>query len=145
MLTRLLFSGVVLALVIFTTSHGNGAKPADKKAVMKGDAAKGQGLFNDKGICHYCHGTDGFRNRLPVLSADTKAVIDRFTPSAADLRKPEGLRLKDDQARFHAIREGHPGSGMFPDRTLTEQDINDLLAYLSILRRNAPVPGQTPY
>ena len=29
---------------------------------------------------------------------------------------------------------------MFPDHTLTDQDIKDLLAYFSLLRRHAPVP-----
>ncbi len=37
--------------------------------------------------------------------------------------------------RFNAIREGHPGTGMFPDTTMTTQELTDTLAYLALLRR----------
>ena len=102
-------------------------------------------MFNGKGICHYCHGTDGFSDRRPQLAPDTKAVIDRLSPPPANLRKPEQLQLKDDKARFQAIREGHPGSAMLPDKNLTDEEIKNLLAYLAALRKNAPLPGRNPY
>ena len=33
-----------------------------------------------------------------------------------------------------AIREGHPGTGMFPDTAMTNQELTDTLAYLALLR-----------
>jgi cytochrome c553 len=137
--------GLILAALILVLSPQSQAQPADKGTTLRGDAEKGRALFNGKGICHYCHGVDGHLNQRPELSADTKAVIDRLSPPPADLRRAETLHLRDDKARFHAVREGHPGSGMFPDTTLTDQDIKDLLAYLAMLRKHVPAPGKTPY
>jgi hypothetical protein len=45
------------------------------------------------------------------------------------------LKLKSDKERFHAIREGHPGTGMLPETKLTDREINDVVAYLALLRR----------
>lgn len=142
---RAVISIIALASLLLSLPDGSWAEPADKKSALRGDAEKGRDLFNGKGVCHYCHGVDGFLNRRPSLAPDTKDVIDRLSPPPANLRSPDDLHLKEDKARFNAIREGHPGSGMFPDKTLSDQDIKDLLAYLSILRRHAPVPGQRPY
>ena len=44
------------------------------------------------------------------------------------------LYLKSDKQRAHAIREGHPGTGMFPDTTMTNPELTDTLAYLALLR-----------
>ena len=67
-------------------------------------------------------------------------MIDRLNPPPANLRSRADLHLTEDKARFKIIRDGHLGSGMFPDHTLTDQDIKDLLVYFSLLRRHAPVP-----
>jgi hypothetical protein len=45
----------------------------------------------------------------------------------------KSLKMKTDKERFRAIREGHEGTGMFPDSTLTDQEIRVTLAYLSVL------------
>jgi hypothetical protein len=39
-----------------------------------------------------------------------------------------------DKQRARAIREGHPGTGMFPDKRMTDQELADTLAYLALLR-----------
>ena len=142
---RFVIPAITLAALLLSMPHARSAERSDKHGTLRGDATKGRDLFNGQGICHYCHGVDGFLERLPTLAPDTKAVIDRLSPPPADLRKPDQLHLKDDQARFRAIREGHSGSAMFPNRTLNDEDIKDVLAYLSTLRRNAPAPGQSPY
>jgi cytochrome c553 len=69
----------------------------------------------------------------------------RLSAGAPDLRNRAGLTLKDNKARFRAIREGHPGSGMLPDTSLSDQDITDLLAYLASLRQSQTTPGKSPY
>ncbi len=99
-----------------------------------GDAERGQAVFNGKGICYYCHGTDSRPDQRPTLSKETAGVIARLAPNPPDLRKSKHLRLKNDRERFRAIREGHPGTGMLPDTALTDQEITDILAYLAVLR-----------
>jgi hypothetical protein len=47
------------------------------------------------------------------------------------------LKLKTDKQRMRAIREGHPGMGMFPDTTMTDQELIDTLACPFLLRREA--------
>lgn len=101
----------------------------------KGNVAEGRSVFNGKGICYYCHGIDGNRDKLPQLTGDTAALIAELNPQPADLRNPKSLRLTNDKARAKVIREGHPGTGMFPDTTLKDTEIRDVLAYLATLRR----------
>ena len=103
----------------------------------KGDPEAGRNVFNGKGICHYCHGIDGHRDKLPQLASDTAALIAQLNPPSPDLRNPKALHLQSDKARAKAIRDGHPGTGMFPTTTLSQQELADTLAYLSVLRRES--------
>ncbi|MFZ1801249.1 MAG: cytochrome c [Chitinophagaceae bacterium] len=136
---------MVLVTLMLTAANVSWAEPAAQNAPMKGDATQGKALFNGKGICHYCHGIDGVIDRKPKLEPETQAVVARLGAAAPDLRNRAALTLKDNKARFRTIREGHPGSGMFPDTTLSDQDIKDVLAYLATLRQSAPSPGKSPY
>ncbi|MCS6287762.1 MAG: cytochrome c [Nitrospira sp.] len=145
MFTRVLFSGMVLTGIVLTAATISWAEPTDRNATRKGDAAQGKALFNGKGICHYCHGLDGMIDQKPKLEPETASVVARLSAPAPDLRNRAMLKLKDNKARFRAIREGHSGSGMFPDKTLSDQDITDVLAYLATLRQSAPSPGKSPY
>jgi mono/diheme cytochrome c family protein len=115
--------------------------PPPPSAKLKGNVGRGREIFNGKGACHYCHGIDGYLGRSPRLEADTAALIARLNPPPPDLRNPGALRLKTNKERARAIREGHPGTGMFPDLTMTDQDIADTLIYLALLRRD-PNPEQ---
>ena len=102
---------------------------------IRGNAEAGRDVFNGKGVCHYCHGIDGHRDKLPQLASDTAALIAHLNPPPADLRDPKTLHLQSDKARAKAIRDGHLGTGMFPTTTLSQQELADTLAYLSVLRR----------
>ena len=106
-----------------------------QSASAQGNAEAGRSLFNGKGVCYYCHGMDGYRDKLPQLEADTAALIARLNPPPADLRNSKTLHLKSDKQRAKAVREGHPGTGMFPDTTMTDQELADTLAYLTLLRK----------
>lgn len=108
---------------------------------LKGNILRGREIFNGKGACYYCHGIDGYIGRPPRLAADTAALIAKLNPPPSDLRNPEELRLKTDKERARAIREGHPGTGMFPDTTMTDQDLADTLLYLALIRKD-PHPEQ---
>ncbi len=107
----------------------------------KGNILQGRDIFNGRGACYYCHGIDGYLNRPPRLEADTAKLIAKLNPPPPDLRDAEVLRLKTNQERARAIREGHPGTGMFPDTSMTDQDLADILLYLALIRKD-PHPEQ---
>jgi cytochrome c553 len=111
---------------------GSPSSPKSTKAA--GDAERGRAVFNGKGVCYYCHGIDGNKDQRPQLAADTAALIAQLNPQPVDLRNPKVLYLKSDKQRARAIREGHTGTGMFPDTTMTDQELRDTLAYLALLR-----------
>ena len=111
-----------------------GSSPSSKSAKAEGNAERGREVFNGKGVCYYCHGIDGSKDQRPQLAPDTAALIAQLNPPPVDLRNPKTLSLKTDKQRAHAIREGHPGTGMFPDTTMTPQELTDTLAYLALLR-----------
>jgi len=124
--------GLVLGAGASVQATGQQIKPS---ASAQGNAEAGRSLFNGKGVCYYCHGMDGYRGKLPQLEADTAALIARLNPPPADLRNSKALHLKNDKQRAKAVREGHPGTGMFPDTTMTNQELADTLAYLALLRK----------
>ena len=119
-----------------------GSPSSSKSTRAAGDAERGRAVFNGKGVCHYCHGIDGNKNQRPQLAADTAALISQLNPPPVDLRNPEALHLKSDKQRARAIREGHPGTGMFPDTTMTDQELIDTLAYLALLRNEGSLNGR---
>lgn len=139
-----LLHGLMRLLLLSLVLAGSDTDAGDT-GTMKGDSTNGHALFNGKGICHYCHGMDGVIDKKPALKPDTLAAIEKYAVSAPDLRNRAAQKLKDNKARFRAIREGHPGSGMFPDSTLSDQDISDLVAYLATLRQSASAPSKSPY
>lgn len=129
---------VVLAASVLggiTEDSLSAAPTPSRKPVSQGNAEAGRILFNGKGVCYYCHGVDGHIGKRPDLAADTAALIARLNPPPADLRNAKVLHLKNDKQRTQAIREGHPGTGMFPDTTMTNQELADTLAYLALLRK----------
>ena len=146
-LTRKILKGLSLAgfllvgwlAILFTQmpdmNAWAGPQSSNKSTKVQGDAERGRAVFNGKGVCHYCHGIDGNKDQRPQLAADTASLIDQLNPPPSDLRNRKTLRLTTDKARFNAVREGHPGTGMFPDTTMTTQELTDTLAYLARLRR----------
>ena len=93
-----------------------------KSPETRGNTEAGREIFNGKA-------------KLPQLASDTAALIAQLNPPPADLRDPKTLRLNSDKARASAIREGHPGTGMFPTTTLTNQELTDAVSYLATLRK----------
>ena len=116
--------------------------PSPKSTKTAGDAERGRAVFNGKGVCYYCHGIDGNKDQRPQLAADTAALIVELNPQPVDLRNPKALHLKTDKQRARAILDGHPGTGMFPDTTMTNQDLIDTLAYLALLRGESLPKGR---
>lgn len=149
---QLLVPLVVSISLLFTSSLGvellSPSSPAwaesptsQQPEKLQGNVMRGREIFNGKGVCYYCHGVDGYIGKRPRLETDTAALIARLNPPPTDLRNPDVLRLKTNKERARAIREGHPGTGMFPDTTMTDQDLADTLLYLALIRKD-PKPEQ---
>jgi len=113
-------------------------RAANPSTTAQSDAERGRAVFNGKGVCHYCQGIDGNKEQRPQLAADTAALIARLDPPPTDLRNSKALHLTTDTQRIRAIREGHLGTGMFPDTMMTDQEVLDTVAYLTLLRREGP-------
>ena len=126
---------VASVLGAITEDSLSAALAASRKPVSHGNVEAGRSVFNGKGVCYYCHGVDGHIGKRPDLAADTAALIARLKPPPADLRNAKVLHLNNDKQRVQAIREGHPGTGMFPDTMMTNQELADTLAYLALLRK----------
>lgn len=141
-LLALLFGSIIGMKIVFPSDPvWAESAPSQPTGQLKGNILRGREIFNGKGVCHYCHGIDGYIGRRPRLEADTAALIAKLNPSPSDLRNPEVLHLKNNKERSRAIREGHPGTGMFPDTTMTDQDLADTLLYLALIRKD-PHPQQ---
>src|SRR5215467_11098095 len=74
------------------------------------DLAKGKQLF--EGLCARCHGFDGVGGEGP------------------NLNKPNLSRASDDESLRALIREGIPGRGMPRPRTLTGNELRQLVTYV---------------
>ena len=134
-------SSVAIELGVSPTSVLAEPSTNQSSGKLKGNILQGRDIFNGKGVCYYCHGIDGYLNRPPRLEANTAALIAKLNPPPSDLRNPDTLRLKTNKERARAIKEGHPGTGMFPDTTMTDQDLADILFYLALIRKD-PHPEQ---
>lgn len=101
-----------------------------------GDPERGQALFNGRAIWSTCHGIDEDQSRRPLITPNAERAIAGLRPTPAKLRDASTLKLKTDQERFEVIRNGHLNSRMdpLPEQVLSDQDIEDLLAYLAVLR-----------
>jgi len=124
-----------IAALLFTGLLAGPASLSAQAATQPGNSDRGRSVFNGKGICYYCHGMDGRLDQRPKLSRDAADVVARLAPNPPSLRDPKALKLKSDRERFRIVREGHTGTGMLPDASLTDQEITDTLAYLATLRR----------
>lgn len=135
----LLLGGAAVCLMLAQPASGGSSPGTPERQTRHAEA--GRALFNGKGACSYCHGVDGRRDKLPRIDAHTAALIARLDPAPADLRNPKTLRLKSDRERMKAIREGHPGTGMFPDTSITDEELTDTLVFLELLRHEGTAAG----
>ncbi|WP_447979389.1 c-type cytochrome [Candidatus Nitrospira bockiana] len=136
-------SAALLGLIVLAWCAEIGTAPAagPSGSAPPGDPEAGRAVFNGSGICYYCHGRDGDPALRPDLSPQTADIIAHLNPPPPDLRRTGQLRLKNDAQRFRIIREGHLGTGMLPDPSLSDREIRDLLAYLAELRKEGPEAG----
>jgi mono/diheme cytochrome c family protein len=138
---RLILTGTILSnsllvgLSIFAcTSVWAASAPSQPRPKVEGNSEEGRKIYNGKGFCYQCHGYDGYIDRRPQMEPELSRLIDELDPKPADFRNPATLQSKNDQERFDAIRNGHSGTNMFPKKFLSDANINDIVAYLSVLR-----------
>ena len=120
-------AGLVMALVVMNApaaqeKNSKGAADQKKAVAAKGDAAKGAKLFEDK--CQICH--------------EAKSDDVKVGPGLKGIFKkpPHDVNGKQHTHTTDSVREQIlKGSPMMPpmEKVLTEQEINDLLAYLQTL------------
>lgn len=129
-----LLAALLLATVGLLSAPAQGEEPV-MPPLPAGDAARGKAIFHGIGGCAYCHGTDGYIGKRPHKSKELTELIAKLDPQPADLRSPAALKSRDETDRFVSIKFGHPGTAMFPRKTqLLDREINDLVAYLAVLR-----------
>jgi mono/diheme cytochrome c family protein len=120
----LMHTVAIVVVLLFITGQANACQSDDMELVQKGKQ-----LFNGSAVCWECHGTDadGKTNVTPD--------VEQLNPKPTDLRNPAVLRLHTDMARYNAIRDGIPGTGMPPFRgMLYENEIQLLIEYLEVLK-----------
>src|ERR1700693_2561372 len=93
---------------------GQGSEPGPQPKTTPEDLAEGQRVFGTQ--CSYCHGPKGEGGQGAVLAV------------------PRLPYAPDDQALFHVIREGIPGTRM-PASALTTSQIWQVAAYVRTLGR----------
>jgi cytochrome c553 len=131
----ILINPVLIGLSIFAcTSVWAASSPSQPRPKIEGNSEEGRKIYNGKGFCYECHGYDGYIERRPQMEPELSRLIDELDPKPADFRNPATLQSKDDQERFDTIRKGHSGTNMFPKKFLSDANINDIVAYLSVLR-----------
>lgn len=138
---RLILTGTILinplliGLSIFACpSVWAASSPSQPTPKIEGNSKEGRKIYNGKGFCYECHGYDGYIDRRPQMEPELSRLIDELDPKPADFRNPSTLQSKNDQERFDTIRNGHSGTNMFPKKFLSDANINDIVAYLSVLR-----------
>jgi cytochrome c553 len=138
---RLILTGTILinplliGLSIFACpSVWAASSPSQPTPKIEGNSEEGRKIYNGKGFCYECHGYDGYIARRPQMEPELSRLIDELDPKPADFRNPSTLQSKNDQERFDTIRNGHSGTNMFPKKFLSDANINDIVAYLSVLR-----------
>ena len=77
------------------------------------------------------------------MTPEMARMLDRLNPKPADFRNPSSLKSHNDEERFSAIKEGHPGTAMFPKSFLSDEEIADILLYLAELRGEAGPPNKS--
>jgi mono/diheme cytochrome c family protein len=130
-----LINPLLIGLSIFAcTSAWAASSPSQPRPKVEGNSEEGRKIYNGKGFCYECHGYDGYIDRRPQMEPELSRLIDELDPKPADFRNPSTLQSKNDQERFDTIRKGHSGTNMFPKKFLSDANINDIVAYLSVLR-----------
>jgi len=112
---------VYLGVLLIVLPVAVPARAAGQSAPASPDLLQGKKLF--EGMCARCHGMEGTGDEGPSLA------------------RPTLTRAGDDSALRAVIRDGIPDGGMPRVRRLTDNELDQLVAYVRSLGRTATAPA----
>ena len=107
---------------------------SSSRAKQPGNAEAGRSVFNGKGVCYYCHGMDGIADQLTATRSRHRRAHRAAQSATSRSQKSEEPPVNHRQGACKGDPGRTPGTGMFPDTTMTDQELTDTLAYLALLR-----------
>lgn len=125
------------AVVAHLRSWSKGSAPALSDAPVKGDAQHGAQLFAQN--CAACHGADGGGGKGTGVTFSRPRDLPIIAPA---LNNPGFQAAASDQMIKATLMNGRPGTPMvsFLDKGLSEQDVNDVVAFVRTLKHPEPSP-----
>ncbi len=121
----------VSAIVAHLRSWSKGSPPTLSEAPVKGDAAHGAELYAHN--CAACHGPKGSGGKGTGVTFSRPRDLPIIAPA---LNNPGFQAAASDQMIKATLTNGRPGTPMvsFRDKGLSDQDIDDVVAYVRTLR-----------
>lgn len=122
------------AIVKYIRNWSDKPAPAENNAVIKGNSKQGEVLF--KSHCAHCHGEEGRGGKGTGVTFSRKRDLPIIAPA---LNNTGFLAAASDRMIHDTItlgREGTPMTSMLV-AGLTEENINDLVAYIRSLEKSA--------
>lgn len=98
----------------------------------------GRILFNGKGVCMGCHGSDGNSEQIPDYMIDK---ISQLNPQPTNLRTSTSLQEKTDAEIFMVIKYGKPGTSMVPMTHVSDDEIWHLVSYIREINQPFAISG----
>lgn len=104
-------------------------------ASFAGDAGNGQKLFEGAGKCKTCHKTDDKKLVGPGMAGVSKKYDDAFLHSW--IKDPQGTWAaageQVEKMKAELKKTGKPKTAMAVPKTLSDGDVDDIIAYLKTL------------
>ena len=129
----------IAAIVAHLRSWSKGAEPELSGAPVRGNAERGAQLYAEN--CASCHGADGGGGKGTGVTFSRPRDLPIIAPA---LNNPGFQAAASDQMIKATLMKGRPGTPMvsFIDQGLSEQDINDVVAYVRTLEHPASAQPQ---
>ena len=127
------------AIVAHLRSWSKGAAPMLSDAPVRGNAERGAQLYAEN--CAACHGADGGGGKGTGVTFSRPRDLPIIAPA---LNNPGFQAAASDQMIKATLMKGRPGTPMvsFIDKGLSEQDIDDVVAYVRTLEHPASAQPQ---
>lgn len=128
----------VAAIVSHLRSWSQGTAPQLTEAPVQGDPQHGAQLYAQQ--CAACHGPEGGGGKGTGVTFSRPRDLPIIAPA---LNNPGFQAAASDQMIKATLMNGRPGTPMvsFLQKGLSEQDIDDVVAYVRSLARPTPEPA----
>lgn len=127
------------AIVSFVRAWSGRPAPVYSREPVPGDPARGGVLYSE--YCAGCHGADGEGGKGTGVTFSRERDLPIIAPA---LNNPGFLAAASDRMIRDTLRNGREGTPMpsFLAAGLSEQDIDDLVAYVRSFEARAPQNGE---